>query len=431
MQGDVEMARPVDDTYALACLTQARNDPPLLDTQRASASCSTQSSNNEKQKRSIKTHLSCTEKAVIYGKVTANQSISTISKEHNVSRQHIYRLAKNLLDGGSIERKQGSGRPTLMTAAKVAQLKNILESSYYDQTYESLGQQLKVSPSTIMYYMKKHKYRYAGKYLRPVLTEHQMCTRLVWAQAHLQDNFHNCVDLDEKIFVSVQRRGQLKLPPGISAPRQAVRSKRFITQIMVMTAIARPNQQKGFSGLVGIWPFTKADVAKRSSKNRPAGAAVLKTISVTGEVWGKFVAEKVFPAIRKKMYWHKSVTLQIDNAKPHSKLSVRKVLDEAGRNKRGKNGMSIGIESQPANSPDTNCNDLGFYSSLDKAIGSYRYFDLQKLQSQVEKAFWNYDSQKLEDLYKTKQMVVQSIYENHGKNTYKLPHGKKPPCNKQ
>ena len=46
------------------------------------------------------------------------------------------------------------------------------------------------------------------------------------------------------------------------------------------------------------------------------------------------------------------------------------MLEKADRNKRGKIGVKIVLSSQPANSPDLNLNDLGFYSCFESFIGN-------------------------------------------------------------
>jgi hypothetical protein len=230
--------------------------------------------------------------------------------------------------------------------------------------------------------------------------------------------------------MAVRNRGQLKLPPGQVGPRRSVQSKRFISKLMVLTAIAKPNPEKNFDGKIGCFVFAQEENAKRKSKNRDKGTVVLQPIPVTGDVWAETMTAKVFPAIRRKMSWLNQVNVQFDNARPHTKASIQAKLLSAARNKRGPDGLEIKLSPQPAQSPDLNLNDLGFYSSLDTFIGNNRSFNLLKLWDQISNAFLNYDSTKLTKLVETKRNVVAKVLEHCGDNDYKLPHGKKPPRNR-
>ncbi len=232
-------------------------------------------------------------------------------------------------------------------------------------------------------------------------------------------------------FVAVRNRGQLKLPPGQVGPRKRVQSKRFVAKLMVLTAVAKPNPEKNFDGKVGCFVFAQEEAAKRASKNREKGAKILQPIPVSGDVWADTMTQKVFPAIRRKMSWLSEVHIQFDNARPHTKKSIQSKLLDAARNKRGSDGVEIKLSPQPAQSPDLNLNDLGFYSSLDATIGNDRSFNLMVLWEQISSAFKNYDSSKLTKLVETKRNVVKKVFDHGGDNDYKLPHGKKPPRNRQ
>ena len=93
--------------------------------------------------------------------------------------------------------------------------------------------------------------------------------------------------------------------------------------------------------------------------------------------------------------------------------------------KGSKGEPKITIEPQPAQSPDTNSNDLGFYSSIDSTMPKYRSFDLDKLYEQVETSFNTYPSEKLASLYETKSLFLAEILKANGGNKYTKPHKKK------
>ena len=76
--------------------------------------------------------------------------------------------------------------------------------------------------------------------------------------------------------------------------------------------------------------------------------------------------------------------------RPHTKASIRDRLLQAYNDGLPK----INLKPQPAESPDVNLNDLGFYTSLDKQIGSFREFDLRLFQERVVQAFQEYSPEK-------------------------------------
>ena len=86
------------------------------------------------------------------------------------------------------------------------------------------------------------------------------------------------------------------------------------------------------------------------------------------------------------------------------------------------NGTHIIIRKQPAQSPDTNCNDLGFYASIDATIKGRREFELGKLCKQVEKAWDDYPEEKLTKIFEMKKRVLEEIDSVDGGNEYELPH---------
>ncbi|KAG2778908.1 hypothetical protein PC116_g5185 [Phytophthora cactorum] len=81
--------------------------------------------------------------------------------------------------------------------------------------------------------------------VKPLLTDENKAARLAWCILHVQPNsllFNNMYDtihVDEKLFylTAVRRRYYL---PGEEAPHRQVRSKRFITKVMMLAAVVRP-----------------------------------------------------------------------------------------------------------------------------------------------------------------------------------------------
>jgi len=80
------------------------------------------------------------------------------------------------------------------------------------------------------------------------------------------------------------------------------------------------------------------------------------------------------------------------------------------------------IYNQPANSPDCNINDLGFFRALDAAYHNSAPRDTKELMEFVQQAHAEYDPRKINRIYLTLQCVLNQILEHHGDNNFKIPH---------
>ena len=148
----------------------------------------------------------------------------------------------------------------------------------------------------------------------------------------------NVVHIDEKWFYMTRESKRCYLVPGEIETLRTCKSKKFITKIMFLAAVARPRYDdfgnEVFSGKIGIFPLTTLEPAKRSSKNRVAGTLETKPIlSVTKDVTRLWLIEKVLPAIREK--WPTShsgpIFIQQDNAKPHIAVNDSEFVEAASR----------------------------------------------------------------------------------------------------
>ncbi|XP_074347326.1 uncharacterized protein LOC141686174 [Apium graveolens] len=166
---------------------------------------------------------------------------------------------------------------------------------------------------------------------------------------------------------------------------------------MFMSAIARPRYSEDgtctFDGKIGIFPFIIEEPAVRASKNRAWGVIQMKPIeSITKTVIKACLLEKIIPSIMAE--WpsgcDKHIVVQQDNASPHINDNDLDFVDVAQSD-----GFNITLANQPANSPDLNINDLGFFRII------------QGLQHEK----------------RLKRFV--KILKLGGNNNYKLPHIKK------
>nr|XP_043615805.1 uncharacterized protein LOC122587706 [Erigeron canadensis] len=176
--------------------------------------------------------------------------------------------------------------------------------------------------------------------IKPTLTEENKKARLEFCLSMIPPSLStpfydmfNVVHIDEKWFYMSKPSKLYYLVPGEDEPLRTC-----------------------------IFPFTKLEPAKRSSKNRVAGTLETKPIlSVTKEVTRSWLIDKVLPAIRNKWPQGHSgpIFIQQDNAKPHISIDDEQFIQEASRD-----GFDIRLRFQPPNSPDLNVLDLGFFRAI-------------------------------------------------------------------
>ena len=160
--------------------------------------------------------------------------------------------------------------------------------------------------------------------------------------------------------------------------------------------------------------------AQWRSDNRPKGTIETKSIKVDRKVMRDFLTEKVLPAIQ--AVWPQNdagqtIYIQQDNAKPHILPNDPEFLVAVA-----KTGLDIRIIQQPANSPDLNVLDLGFFNSLQSLTDCLSPKTLQDLIAGVLEEFEGYEVYKLKKIFLTLQMCMIEILNHARENGYKIPH---------
>ena len=121
------------------------------------------------------------------------------------------------------------------------------------------------------------------------------------------------------------------------------------------------------------------------------------------------------------MSWASTVTVQMDNASPHTGGNTLQILANEGvTNRRG--GTKIVLERQVANSPDSNANDLAFFPSLSARVSKRKMRMTEDLVREVHTCYAQYDSATLTRVFEYKSLIMSEIVKAQGNNTYKLPH---------
>ena len=209
-------------------------------------------------------------------------------------------------------------------------------------------------------------------------------------------------------------------PPIHNIPLWPNQPKSHIQKVMFLAAVARPrhdtSRNREFSGKIGIFPFKRRVQAQRSSRNRPAGHMETKTVEVT-KVYKRKMLE-VFPAIKRE--WPGppgAVLVRQDNA-PAYRINNDPDIIAAGT----ADGWDIKFINHPANSPDTNNLDPGFFNYIQSLQDCTTLSTVDELVTEVR---WIFDAQQpavLGRVWTTYQAVLQEIMPAKGDNTFKIPH---------
>ncbi|ETV98369.1 hypothetical protein H310_09060 [Aphanomyces invadans] len=195
----------------------------------------------------------------------------------------------------------------------------------------------------------------------------------------------NYVHVDEKWFYATQVKRSYYLAPGEEPPHRTCKSKRFITKVMFLSAVARPrwieDTNSWFDGMIGTWHFTAQVPAARSSRNRPAGAMQTVPVSVTRPVY-------------------KAMLLENDS-------------------------WPIEVKFQPPNPPDFNVLDLGFFRGIQSLQEKYTSRCIDDIIAATERAWADVDMQTLTNNFLTIQTCMREAICAQGNNNYKIPHSGK------
>ncbi|RQM30082.1 hypothetical protein B5M09_013750, partial [Aphanomyces astaci] len=166
----------------------------------------------------------------------------------------------------------------------------------------------------ILRHMKEaHGLAARTSHLKPLLTDN-MLERLWFAVSFVQPglrrnhsfiNMYKNVHVDEKWFFITKVKRRFYLYDDEEMTERATKSKKFITKVMFLAAVARPrydpHKKQMFDCKIVIWPFVEEEAAVRSSKNRPKGTLELTFQSVNADVYQDMVMDEVVPAIQVKM----------------------------------------------------------------------------------------------------------------------------------
>ena len=301
------------------------------------------------------------------------------------------------------------------------------------KTWRSLSAQLSI-PSATLFKMKQTVLVRHSNSLKPTLKDHHLISRIEYCLSMrdscglLYRDMLDTIHVDEKWFFMTSENECYILAEGEEPPHRHIQHKGFINKVMFLCAVARPRMVNGrmWDGKIGIFPIGRVEPAQRASANRPRGAAVWKNETVDRNRYRRLLIEEVLPKIKEKFpreYLHRrnnlKIRIQQDGAKSHILEDDKEWLETLEQQ-----GLQDKIQlfNQPAQSPDLNINDLGFFRSIQSLYSLEAPKDELQLIAAVKESFRKYKPETLNRVWLTHQTCMNEILRNYGSNCYSIPH---------
>ncbi|KAL3519065.1 hypothetical protein ACH5RR_021654 [Cinchona calisaya] len=299
----------------------------------------------------------------------------------------------------------------------------------------SMSMALGMEKSTLHRRVKEGAIRSHSNAIKPELIAENMKSRLHFCLSMIDPgtistnpmfmDTYNHIHIDEKLFFMTKTSEKFYLLPEENDPLCTGKSKKFITKLMFIAAVARPrydgSSNEEFFGKIGIFPFIYNEPAKRRSTNREVGTLQINPItSVTKKVIRVFLINNLLPAIQAKRPnsdTRKQIFIQQDNVKPHIHANYVEFLEAAS-----KDGFGIQLSFQPPNSPDLNVLELGFFRAIQSLQHQEAPKNIDELVTAIEKSFDEFPVEKLNHVFFTLQMCMTEVMKSNGSNKYKVPH---------
>jgi hypothetical protein len=292
-----------------------------------------------------------------------------------------------------------------------------------------LAEEVLISKSCLQRYLISMNATLKTMWIRPKLTYHQRMDRLRFIMNlrsgprswTFREQFDTIV-VDESWFYLHRTKGFVRLFPGDPMPEPVrVQHKSHIPKIMFLSALARPQPDRGFDGRIGMWRVNEERICKRTSRYHQKDDVYMHDCTMTAIIYRGFMMQ-IFQQIKRKMPWLRGqpVFVQQDGAAPHTGKGNMDYFDIHGR----KNGWNIKVITQPAQSPDLNINDLGFFRSIKCQVEQIKKGanSLDSLFDAVSEAWETYSPDTLRNIWAQQYACYHKILEDKGNNSYTPPH---------
>ena len=277
--------------------------------------------------------------------------------------------------------------------------------------------------------------------LKPMLSEKHKDNRLLWCLSMIDSttinstrsalkyqDMYDLVHIDEKWFNLKKTKRGFILAPGEKVPERTTKHKSHIQKVQFIAALGRPHfvEETGefFDGKIGMWPIGYWSTYQRGGSVNPKGSDKWEDEAVDLCKYYELLMDKIVPAIMAKHPFFalgKTIRIQQDGAPAHGAIGkdprvFAKAMAELGV------GEQIKLITQPAQSPDLNVCDLGFFSSIQTEYYKKCPRNVKEIHSCIDEALEEYPGDKLNRIWITLQSIMNEVIEDEGGNDYKIPH---------
>lgn len=362
-------------------------------------------------------------------------AIGEIARKHGVHRktvEYYWKLGNDVhepeeaWDNLKNKKKGNVGRKKLDASAVISALQSLPIRKR--RTYRHAAAYTPFSSTGLWNAVKRGYIVRRSSFLKPSLSPKNKRERIEFCLGFIDPDtrefhgMHNRIHVDEKWFYLKEGKLSALVGPEEGMPSRNVQSRRFITKVMFLAAVARPRFDKNgnvlFDGKIGIWAFTEEVAALRSSKNRLRGTLELKPINVDTEVYREKILKDLLPAIKSKWPDRRSpIYVQQDGAPAHVADTDMAVVLSGN-----KYGWNINLDTQPANSPDFNVLDLGLFNSIQSTTWDRDITDIRDLVQSTEDAYYRLDPHTLNNTFLSLQNHMECSMKLEGGNHFKAPH---------
>ena len=262
--------------------------------------------------------------------------------------------------------------------------------------------------------------------MEPAHKNEHVVRRLIYATGQLSKRWLYHFDIDEKLFYCQTGNGYVwTLPDHMTEDEmnaiktKKVWSKRYITKVMIMTAVGRPMHTNtvDFDGKLFIGRCSVPYTAKQDGATRKAGETFDHDCMVNGELYVAMVNQMlarisvVFSAEPGAI-----ITIQHDGAGPHRSLYAENEVQRLG----ARNIPMVLFTRQDPQSPEENVNDLAIYRHMGSVVAEFDYRTAEELCVAIMDAWRRIPEDMLERVFALKCIVFKEIVRAGGKSI-KIP----------
>ena len=315
------------------------------------------------------------------------------------------------------------------------------------RNYRTLSVSLGIPTTTLHQIVtKENVIRRHSSALIPALDEQKKVSRLLYCieqvypvpdaatGKYYYKTLYGRVDVDEKWFRLTEDQENYFLVRGNEEegdsneeiPVRRTRNKNYVTKVLFLCAQAHPcwdpHRNGWWDGKLGMWPIGSYKLVQRGAST---GQLRWKDKTITQDVYRELLLEKVVVAIEQKWprnEWNNpQVVIRIQQDGPNSHIKPDDADWILGLQQKGLENKLL-LYTQPANSPDLNINDLGFFRALQSHYQQFSPTTAEEIINYVRQTYEEYPRERINHVWLTLMEVMNEIIEHHGDNDYKMPH---------